>query len=123
MVKVKKQSKHKIGSKRPALNSAEFNMREIAKQFLLLEDHLSDSDKFCKDCIRKHLMLIEGFAEESVTLEPKSVWVSYARRFARASRDWMEQFTDGVDRHVLSQKVRVERKKLVQKVYDPRFNG
>lgn len=46
-----------------------FNLREVTKQILLLEDHLSHEGKRCDDCIRKHMLFIEGLLDESVTLD------------------------------------------------------
>lgn len=106
--------------RRPALSSAEFNMREIVKQFLLLEDHLTDDEKFCVDCIRKHLMMVEGLAEESLALEPSGMWVGDAKRFASFARRVLIKFTDGYDRERLARSVRLVRKKLMARVYDPR---
>jgi tRNA nucleotidyltransferase/poly(A) polymerase len=45
-----------------------YNLREIAKQMILLEDHLFQPRKQCPDCIDKHLMCIEALGEEMVTL-------------------------------------------------------
>lgn len=46
-----------------------FNMREICKQSILLEDHLFQEEKRCYDCICKHFLMIEGLAEEAITLD------------------------------------------------------
>ena len=43
-------------------------MREIIKQLIMLEDHLFQKCKRCKDCINKHMVMIEGLAEECATL-------------------------------------------------------
>jgi len=48
-----------------------FNLREAAKNMILLEDHLSHRGKSCQDCILKHCLMIEGFLEEGVTLDKK----------------------------------------------------
>lgn len=45
-----------------------FNMREIAKQLAMLEDHLNHASKRCRDCVAKHFLTIEGLAEECATL-------------------------------------------------------
>lgn len=45
-----------------------FNLREIAKHQILLEDHLTQRRKRCLDCIRKHLLSIEAFSEEALSL-------------------------------------------------------
>lgn len=47
------------------------NMREIIKQCILLEDHLFQTHKRCRDCINKHFLTIEAFAEEAITLSNK----------------------------------------------------
>jgi 2'-5' RNA ligase len=47
-----------------------FNLREIAKQLLLLEDHLFHPGKRCPDCVKKHTLMAEALAEEAVTLDP-----------------------------------------------------
>lgn len=106
--------------KRLSLNSAEFNHREIAKQFLLLEDHLTDDKKFCSDCIRKHLMLSEAFAEEAMMLEPSGSLMTKSKSLQRQSKRWIMEFEDGVDRYELAERIRKVRKGLVKYLYDPR---
>jgi hypothetical protein len=46
-----------------------FNLREAAKNMILLEDHLFQKGKRCQDCILKHCLTIEGFLEEGITLD------------------------------------------------------
>lgn len=46
-----------------------FNLREAAKNMILLEDHLFHYGKRCHDCILKHCLTIEGFLEEGITLD------------------------------------------------------
>ena len=48
---------------------ARFNLRESAKNMILLEDHLFHSGKQCEDCIKKHCLTIEALLEEGVTLD------------------------------------------------------
>lgn len=48
-----------------------FNLREAAKNMILLEDHLFHYGKRCHDCILKHCLTIEGFLEEGITLDKK----------------------------------------------------
>jgi hypothetical protein len=42
-----------------------YNMREVAKQTLLLEQHLADPRKLCRACSVKHLLLCCGLLEEA----------------------------------------------------------
>lgn len=52
----------------PILNPM-FNLREVAKHLILLEDHLFHQGKRCTQCIIKHLLTIEAFLEEAITLD------------------------------------------------------
>jgi hypothetical protein len=45
-----------------------YNMKQVAKQSILLEEHIADDKKYCKDCIVKHFLHIIGLAEEAVWL-------------------------------------------------------
>lgn len=45
-----------------------YNMREIAKQSILLEEHLTIPAKFCPDCCVKHLLHCHGLAIEALML-------------------------------------------------------
>ena len=50
----------------------EFNMREIGKQMILLEDHLFNPYRRCNDCITKHTLMIEALIEEAITLDEEA---------------------------------------------------
>lgn len=45
------------------------NLREIAKQLILLEDHMAHKSKRCVDCITKHYLMVEALLEEAITLD------------------------------------------------------
>jgi hypothetical protein len=108
------------GGERLSLMHPRFNLRECAKQMLLLEDHLQHPYKHCPDCIRKHLMTIEAFAEEATTLDTVGVFWGMAEELAEYARYWLEDFEDGKPLPEIAQWVRVVRKKLVLLVADPR---
>lgn len=105
---------------RPSLSSAVFNVREITKQMLLLEDHLSDDDKYCVDCIRKHMLLMEALAEEARAVDPASPWNDTLNDLAKHIRYWQTAFEDGKPKHEIGQLIRERRKVYIQKVFDPR---
>lgn len=46
-----------------------FNLKEVSKHLILLEDHLFQQGRRCKDCIIKHMYTIEAFLEEAITLD------------------------------------------------------
>lgn len=58
----------------PNLRDPLFNLREVCKNLLKLEEHLTDPDKYCPDCIRKHALLAEGYTDEAFQLD-------YERRY------------------------------------------
>lgn len=45
-----------------------YNMKELAKQSVLLEEHLTVPSKFCPDCCVKHLLHMHGLATEALML-------------------------------------------------------
>ena len=59
------------GKKLFPIMDARFNLRESAKNMILLEDHLFHSGKQFEDCIKKHCLTIEALLEEGVTLDLK----------------------------------------------------
>ena len=50
------------------VSDPKYNMRQIIKQSILLEEHLANKNKRCRDCITKHFSHIIGLAEEAVML-------------------------------------------------------
>lgn len=107
-------------TQRLSLTHPRFNLREIAKQMILLEDHLAHPYKHCPDCIRKHLLTIEAFAEEAVSLDTVGVYRDFAGEIAEYARHWMEDFMDDKPMPEIGQRVRQVRKKLVPLACDPR---
>lgn len=107
---------------RLSLSSPLFNFREIAKQLLLLEDHLLHTDKHCPDCIRKHLMTVEALAEEAASLDSNQEYTETSERLAEVSRVWLERVIDTQPNEwaAVGQQVRAIRKELVKQVHDPR---
>jgi hypothetical protein len=74
-----------------------FNLRQVVKEILLLEDHLLHPENRCPDCITKHLLKIEAYAEESVGLDnvtPKLVIL--ADVVARVSKSFLQLFGAGL---------------------------
>ena len=47
------------------------NLREIVKNSILLEDHITHPEKRCGDCCTKHFLCLEALAEEAKTLDTK----------------------------------------------------
>lgn len=95
------------------------NMRDIIKQMILLEDHLFQTQKRCKDCIRKHFLTIEGLAEECVTLcKPQNI-LPESRKIAEMARvfhhSWEAHPNDPRVAENLAGQLRKLRKSLMRK--------
>ena len=52
------------GALDPVSNPA-YNMQQIVEQSILLEEHITNKNKRCRDCITKHFLHIIGLAEEA----------------------------------------------------------
>ena len=50
------------------VSDPKYNMQQIIKQSILLEEHLANKNKRCRDCIAKHFLHIIGLAEEAQML-------------------------------------------------------
>jgi hypothetical protein len=93
------------------------NMREVNKQLLLLEDHLFHPPKYCPDCIRKHLMKAEAFADEAHSLDRSQEFVDTLGWLPGKLRGLQSRFISGVDKNTLAQRTRAIRKKLSKETF------
>lgn len=119
---VRVSTQHQAG-RRLTIMDPQFNLREVAKQMILLEDHLFHAYKVCPDCIRKHLMTIEALAEEAVTLDKMGIYQEMGEALAEQARQWLEALTDGTKMLDVAGQIRGVRKSLVALCYDPRSSS
>jgi len=110
------------GSKKQAsgfhVMSPKFNLREVAKQCALLEDHLFHPAKRCSDCIRKHFLTIEALLEEAVTLDEEGQFIESLQEGAGLIRRLQALWIDGRAEEEIAQFVRKFRKTVVPDVFD-----
>lgn len=95
-----------------------YNMQQIVKQSILLEEHLTNKNKRCRDCITKHFQHIIGLAEEAQMLATtncnkypllnESV-IIYNDLFNL----WFKNRNDEAVIMEISDKLRIHRKKLI----------
>jgi len=101
-----------------------FNMREICKQMVLLEDHLNNFRKRCHDCIRKHFLTIEAFFEEAISLDKDLKYLDILEGQAQNIRNlqgvWLrfKEDKDSKGYYLISQKLRDIRKELTPYCFD-----
>lgn len=97
-----------------------FNLREAAKNLLLLEDHLFNQGKTCQDCCLKHGLLIEAFLEEAVSLDKENKYFDIIDGSLKGFRVILKEFCDKIaagplareDCCDIAQRLRVIRKPL-----------
>ena len=99
----------------PILNP-KFNLREIAKNMLLLEDHLFQKRKRCNDCIKKHFLIIEGLAEEMVTLDTMHKCAQHYN-LADQIRSIEKKYINGMKHDDIAQNIRLLRKTLMNSCF------
>jgi len=101
----------------PVSNPA-YNMQQIVKQSILLEEHITNKNKRCRDCITKHFLHIIGLAEEAQMLASNKCHkfplinesvVLYNELF----EEWMKNKDDDISILNVSDKLRINRKKLI----------
>ena len=97
---------------------AKFNLREICKNCLLLEDHLISPRKRCQDCIRKHFLIIEGLGDEARTLDKGGVYKQDLDKVSSVIYKLQKDYIGGRDMGLIGQDLRQVRKGLVPKCYD-----
>lgn len=94
-----------------------FNMREICKQSILLEDHLFQKKKRCRDCCIKHQLTIEALAEEAITLDRdgKCEDLYY---LPDKIRELQKDFVNGREPGEIAHEYRKLRKSLMQRCFN-----
>jgi hypothetical protein len=98
-----------------------FNMREMCKQIILLEDHLFQKEKRCHDCICKHFLTIEALAEEAITLDKTSKYpelVNLPQKIRTITKKYISNHKDPKQPALTGQDLRVLRKNFMLKCFE-----
>ena len=104
------------GSLLPITDPA-FNLREVSKQMILLEDHLLNKGKLCEQCIIKHSLTIEGYLEEALCLDSNDEYCDEVNDILEKFRAIEHCFISGVSPQKLAHKLRDVRKKIHVKYF------
>jgi hypothetical protein len=78
------------------LMDPKFNLREVTKQLILLEDHLNHVKKRCDDCIKKHGLFIEGLMEEAIALDKNGSLIPLTNKLLQEFRKIQMEFIKNV---------------------------
>jgi hypothetical protein len=97
-----------------------YNMQQIVKQSILLEEHLANKNKRCRDCITKHFLHIIGLAEEAQMLATKHIEKyplinDCVELYNNLFQKWLKNHDSAVDSICLNccDELRTMRKKLI----------
>lgn len=109
---------HTCGAIDP-VSDPDYNMREIVKQSILLEEHLAEKKKRCKDCICKHFYHIIGLSEEAQCLAGSKVskyplMDSNPEFYERLFQRWLSNREDDATQLHIQDELRGRRKQLVE---------
>jgi hypothetical protein len=97
-----------------------YNMQQIVKQSILLEEHLANKNKRCRDCITKHFLHIIGLAEEAQMLATNKIHKyplinESVELYNRLFKKWLQSYDNGGEDSSLlcCDELRTMRKKLI----------
>lgn len=99
------------------------NVREVVKQLLLLEDHLFHPERRCEDCISKHLLTAEAFAEEARTLDVDQEHVDLLSDLSKRIRSLYQMYQRDVPKPQIAQAARKIRKELMPEAKKVRLSN
>jgi hypothetical protein len=95
-----------------------YNMQQIVKQSILLEEHLTNKNKRCRDCITKHFQHIIGLAEEAQMLATTKtnnylLLSESVSLYNDLFNEWFKNRNDESKIMEIADKLRIHRKKLI----------
>lgn len=109
------------------VSDPKYNMQQIVKQSILLEEHLANKNKRCRDCITKHFLHIIGLAEEAQMLATNKIERyplinECVTLYNRLFKKWLDEYDVAGEKKVLDccDELRTMRKKLIVQYF---FDG
>jgi len=105
------------GALDPVSNPA-YNFQQIVKQSILLEEHITNKNKRCRDCITKHFLHIIGLAEEAQMLATNKcnkypLINESVELYNKLFNEWIKNKDDDIRLLNVCDKLRIHRKKLI----------
>ena len=100
------------------VNHPMYNVRQAAKQCVLLEDHMEHPEKRCIACIKKHNLILEGLFEEAIGLDRHNQYVDFLEYKPARVRSIFGELFRGGDYKLAAQKVRDLRRECVDQSYN-----
>ncbi len=100
------------------VNEPSYNVREVLKNTLLIEQHLSEKKKYCKACLVKHFLLSEALLDEAIWMAGQSIGtypkLAESQTFYKLLYDtWHANMDDDAVRLVTLDKLRAWRRDMI----------
>jgi hypothetical protein len=102
------------------VSDPKYNMQQIVKQSILLEEHLANKNKRCRDCITKHFLHIIGLAEEAQMLATNNIQKyplinECVELYNKLFKNWLKNHDTDVENTCLNtcDELRMMRKRLI----------
>lgn len=104
------------------INDPDYNVKEVIKNTLLIEQHLSEKKKYCKPCLLKHYLLSQALLDEAVWMagcsckEYPNLEESlefYENNFQK----WHKNMDDDENRLQVLEELRAWRQKMIELYY------
>ena len=100
------------------VSDPKYNMQQIVKQSILLEEHITNKNKRCRDCITKHFQHIIGLAEEAQMLASNTchkypLMIESVNIYNTLFNEWIKNRDDEAKVLEVCNKLRIHRKKLI----------
>ena len=118
-IKLKKKINHKCKSDLLPILDVRFNIRESVKNMLLIEDHLLDKRRRCMDCCKKHMLLIESFLDEAISLDKQGKYVKKIEKDIKKIRELQKKLLEGRKNYYdIAMEIRKLRKKYFKDSFE-----
>lgn len=101
------------------VNEPAYNIQNVVKQSILLEEHIAEKNKYCKSCIIKHFLHIIGLLEEAVWLAGKTV-LNYPfledspGYYQQIFQTWLSNTDDDITKRNVLSLLRERRRALIE---------
>jgi hypothetical protein len=100
------------------VSDPKYNMQQIVKQSILLEEHITNKNKRCRDCITKHFQHIIGLAEEAQMLASNTchkypLMIESVNIYNSLFNEWIKNRDNESKILEICNKLRIHRKKLI----------
>lgn len=129
IVKNQNQNQNQINSKYDngevgidPVSDPAYNMKQVAKQCILLEEHIAEKSKRCRDCITKHFLHIIGLLNEAVWLSTTDLdkfpyLEESEKKFEWLFNKWLDNYTSEAILLQILDELRRIRKQIIAYYY------